>query len=413
MTGRAQRHYDLAVVGSGIVGLAHAAAALRRGLSVVVIDRAPGILGASIRNFGHLCLTGQEGQAREYAELARGLWLQLARDAGFWLRETGTVVVAQASDEFAVLEEFRELRSDDDIVLLDAEGVRDRVPVAADRVHAGAWLPRDLQVDPREAAAAIVRWLETHGVDFIWKTSVTGIETGLVHTARGPIRADTTVVAVNYDVDQLFPALAESHGILRCGLDMLLVDANLDGPLTAPLFTGWSLVRYEGFARTESAATLRARLSAEHPDLLALDLNQMYTQRPDGSLIVGDTHYRGEGIEPFQSEHSFETLLELARDLFGVGARDLRVRERWQGIYASAPDDFLVATPLPDVRVVSVTTGIGMTTGLGLGERVIADLHSASALESSLSEPSPHKSSLSEPSPHKQLSDPTVSPSII
>jgi hypothetical protein len=62
------------------------------------------------------------------------------------------------------------------------------------------------------------------------------------------------------------------------------------------------------------------------------------------------------------------------------------VRERWQGVYASAPQDFLVASPLPEVRVVSVTTGIGMTTGLGLAERVVDDLYSSTSAEH-LSEP--------------------------
>jgi FAD dependent oxidoreductase TIGR03364 len=376
MAGNSRRHYDVAVVGAGIVGLAHAVAARKRGLSVVVLDRAAGILGASIRNFGHLCLTGQDGRAREYGEESRELWLALAAEAGFWIAETGTVVVAQAPDEAAVLEEFRDLRGAADIVLLDRDQVRERVPVAPDRIHAGAWLPRDLQVDPREAAGAIARRLHDGGVEFQFSTAVLGVEPGRVHTARGPIVADTVVVAVNYDVDQLFPLLAETHGVQRCGLDMMLVDAELDGPLTSPLFTGWSLIRYAGFARTESSAALRTRLHSEHPDLAALDLNQMYTQRPDGGLIVGDTHYRGDGIEPFQGEPAFDALLGLARELFGV--RDLRVRERWQGVYASAPQDFLVASPLPDVRVVSVTTGVGMTTGLGLAERVIDDLHSSS-----------------------------------
>jgi FAD dependent oxidoreductase TIGR03364 len=260
-------------------------------------------------------------------------------------------------------------------VLLDADGVRERVPVAAARVRSGAWLPRDLQVDPREAAGAIARWLRDDGVDFHFTTAVVGVEPGRVHTARGAFIADSVIVAVNHDVDQLFPLLAETHGVQRCGLDMLLVDADLDGDLTSPLFTGWSLIRYAGFTRTASAAALRARLVAEHPDLAALDLNQMYTQRPDGGLIVGDTHYRGDGIEPFQGEPAFDALLTLARELFGV--RELRVRERWQGVYASAPQDFLVASPLPDVRVVSVTTGVGMTTGFGLAERVIDDLYSS------------------------------------
>ncbi|MFF1879506.1 TIGR03364 family FAD-dependent oxidoreductase [Leifsonia sp. NPDC058230] len=369
------KHYDLAVVGAGIVGLGHAVAALRRGLTVAVVDRASTIGGASVRNFGHLCLTAQDGEAREYAELARELWLTLAPAAGFWLKESGTVVVARADDELAVLSEFQDARGDDEVRMLSAGEVRELVPVGDGVAVGGAMLPRDLQVDPREASLAIAQWLEAHGVDFFWSTAVLAVETGVVHTTRGRVAADAVVVAVNYDVDLLFPGIAEAHGIQRCGLDMLLVDADLERPLSAPLLTGWSLLRYAGFTGLSSAAGLRARLADEHPELLALDLNQMYTQRPDGSLIVGDTHYRGADVPPFQSEAAFDALLEQARLLFGTDR--IRVRERWQGVYASAPDEFLLASPAPQVRVVSVTTGIGMTTGLGFAERVVGKLFSS------------------------------------
>jgi hypothetical protein len=171
-----------------------------------------------------------------------------------------------------------------------------------------------------------------------------------------------------HDVDQLFPGIAEEHGVLRCGLDMLLADGV---GLGIPLLTGTTLLRYSAFASTAAAADVRARIAEESPELLERDVNEMYTERPDGTLVIGDTHYRGEAIDPFQDERSFELLLELARARFG---RPMRVRERWQGVYASAPQEFLRAAPDDGVRVVSVTTGIGMTTGLGLAESVVADL---------------------------------------
>ncbi|WP_223227655.1 FAD-dependent oxidoreductase [Leifsonia xyli] len=199
------RHYDLVVVvGGGVVGLGHAVAALRRGLTVAVIERAQGVNGASIRNFGHLCVTPQEGEARTYAELARELWLTLAPEAGFWLRESGTVVVAQAADELAVLEEFRDRRGAQDVRLLTSAEVRERVP-AGGGVVGGVLLPADLQVDPREAAPAIARWLDAHGVAFFWQTTVTGVETGRVYTSRGRVSADAVVVAVNHDSRSAVP----------------------------------------------------------------------------------------------------------------------------------------------------------------------------------------------------------------
>jgi ferredoxin-NADP reductase len=44
-------------------------------------------------------------------------------------------------------------------------------------------------------------------------------------------------------------------------------------------------------------------------------------------------------------------------------------------VYASAPqEEFLVAATAPGVRAVSITTGIGMTTALGLAPTVVDEL---------------------------------------
>jgi len=366
------RPFDVAVVGAGIVGLGAAYAAVRRGQRVVVIERASETLGATVRNFGHLCIGAQTGLAREYADASRPLWLQLSRDAGFWLRESGTLVVARHDDELALLEAAAE---DGGIDLLSAAELESRVSVRPGAAVGGARIAPDLQTDPRSAATAIRAHLESRGVEFRTRTAVGAVRTGRVETTRGPVDAAHVVVAVNHDLDQLLPELAESVGIVRCGLDMLRVRADA-ASLPAPLLTGWSLVRYGRFAGLPGAAVVRERLHAERPDLAALDLNQMYTQLPDGSVIVGDTHHRGVGIAPFQPEVAADLLLAEFEALFG--ARPYVV-ERWQGVYASGPDDFLVAEPEPGVVVLAATTGIGMTTGLGLAETVLAPRLGAAA----------------------------------
>lgn len=358
--------FDVAVVGSGIVGLGAAYAAVRRGLRVVVVDRTDRPVGASIRNFGHLCIGAQEGPARTYGEASRAIWLDLAADAGFWARESGTLVVARADDELALLDEAAQAQAGEGIRLLTAAEIVALAPVRPDVARGGAQVLGDLQVNPREAAGAIVRHLARLGVEFRFRTAVTAVGTGIVRTTRGDIAAADVVVAVNHDLDQLLPDLAERAGVIRCALDMMRVSADLPRPLPAPLLTGWSLVRYRRFAELRSATPLRERLHAERPELAALDLNQMYTQLPDGTLLLGDSHHKAVEPGPFQPEAAFDAFLAEAEALFDV--RSVRVLERWQGVYAAAGSEFLVEEVAPRVLALAATTGIGMTTGLGLAE---------------------------------------------
>ena len=370
MTASSPDRFDVAIVGSGIVGLGAAYAAVRRGLRVVVVDRTERPVGATIRNFGHLCIGAQDGPARAYGEASRGIWLRLAAEAGFWARESGTLVVARAEDERALLEEAARAEAGAEtgggIRLLSPAEVTALAPVRPDVVQGGALVAGDLQVNPREAAGAIVRHLAALGVEFRFRTAVTEVGTGLVRTTRGDIAASDVVVAVNHDVDQLLPALAERAGVIRCALDMMRVAADLPAPLQAPLLTGWSLVRYRRFAGLGSATVLRERLHAERPELAALDLNQMYTQLPDGTLLLGDSHHKAVQPDPFQPEAAFDAFLAEARELFDVGG--IRVIERWQGVYAAAGEEFLIEEAAPRVLALAATTGIGMTTGLGLAE---------------------------------------------
>ncbi|MET9629160.1 FAD-dependent oxidoreductase [Lentzea sp. NPDC006480] len=342
---------DLVVVGAGVVGLAHAWHAVRRGLSVTVVERDEHAAGASVRNFGHGCFTAQDGVAFEYAMTAREEWLKLAREAGFWLRESGTLVLARHDDERAVLEELASVRE----IELTGEG---------------AFLPLDIRVNPREAVHSIAALLASRGVTFHWSTNVLTVEPGLVRTSRGEIPCHAAVVAVGHDVDRFFPDIAEERQIQRCQLRMLRVAHG--GVIDPAVLTGFSMLRYEAFARCPSTQLVRERLTNDHPELVEAGLNLMFTQLPDGSLTIGDTHHYSRTVDPYRPEDLDDLVLTETARLLGVPS--LQVLERWRGIYASAPAPFLTATPAPRTRAVSVTSGIGMTTALGLAPAVLDDL---------------------------------------
>lgn len=362
---------DLVVVGAGIVGLGHAVEAVRRGLTVTIVDRESEVVGASVRNFGHGCVTGQTGKARELAEESRRRWLQLAEVAGFWAQPTGTVVLARADDELRVVRELAGGAGGDGVQLLDAQQARARSGSRSDEVVGGAFLERDLRVDPREAVPALAAWLARQpGVTFLWSTFVHSAGAGRVHTSRGELAADRVVLCVGHDLGWLVPQIGEEHQVRRCRLHMLRIAPPSGMRIEPGILSGLSLLRYSAFSRQPSAALVRDRIARERPELLELGVNLMLTQRPDGSLLIGDTHHYGDSVTPFAAEQVDELILTETARLLGV--ESLAVLERWAGVYASAPEEFLVRDLDETTTLVAVTTGIGMTTGLGLAAEVLA-----------------------------------------
>src|SRR5580700_8842705 len=99
--------FDLAVVGAGILGLAAALAAARRGLRVIVIDRDAQANGASVRNFGFVTVSGQErGLMWARARRSRDVWREVAEAAGIPIVHTGLWMTARRPESVDVLEAF-------------------------------------------------------------------------------------------------------------------------------------------------------------------------------------------------------------------------------------------------------------------------------------------------------------------
>src|SRR5262245_3970421 len=95
--------FDDAVVGAGIIGIAHAYHLAMCGRRVVVFERSPlplGAQGASIRNFGMIWPIGQPaGQMYKLACRSRELWLNVLEAAGLWRERTGSLHLAYHDDE--------------------------------------------------------------------------------------------------------------------------------------------------------------------------------------------------------------------------------------------------------------------------------------------------------------------------
>ena len=101
--------FDVAMVGAGIVGLAHAFHFARRGRRVIVFERSARACGASIRNFRHAMADRAAGrQMHEMALRSRESWLEVLAASRLWHEQTGSLHLAYREDEAQVLAEFAE-----------------------------------------------------------------------------------------------------------------------------------------------------------------------------------------------------------------------------------------------------------------------------------------------------------------
>jgi FAD dependent oxidoreductase TIGR03364 len=375
-------HFELAVVGAGIVGLAHALAAAKRGLSVVVIDREAEAIGASVRNFGFVTVTGQQrGLCWQRAMRSRDLWLEVAPWAGVPVEHAGLLVVAQRAEAMRVLEAFRATGMGADCVLLDrAEtlGMHGDVLSPSCPIEGALWSPHERRVESRGAIPKLAAWLEAEqGVSFRRKVLALAVEPGRVVTSEGVLEAERIAVCPGDDLITLFPEHIAALGITRCSLHMLKVMPEDPGfRLPGAVMSDLSLVRYLGYAELPEAAALRRRLESEQAEHLAHGVHLIAVQGSDSGLVVGDSHHYGWSPSPFARAQVDALILdELYRVLHLPGAR---VVERWVGTYASLPDTLMVRdAPDEAIRLVVVTSGTGASTAFAIGEETIDDLFGA------------------------------------
>ncbi len=367
--------FDLAVVGAGIVGLAHALAAARAGANVVVLDRDAQANGASIRNFGYVTVTGQSGAGTwQHARRSRAVWDEIAPPAGIAILHRATAAVARTPEALAVLEEFARGEMAAGCELLNAAQLRQRVPMANSSLIGGLWSPHERRVDAREAIPHLARHLENaYGVTMVRNAQVRAVEPPILETTAGTFHAAHVVVCPGNDTLTLFPATLAAHRIRNCKLQMLRLAPQPAGwRLPCAIMGDLSLVRYGGFANCAAAGALRDRLEREAADRLAAGVHLLLVQNADGSLVAGDSHDYAATPDPFAPAAVERMIVEEALRL--VDVPDTRVIERWSGVYPSAEMPVIVESPLPHVRVVVIASGTGMSTAFAVAEDVIGDL---------------------------------------
>jgi glycine/D-amino acid oxidase-like deaminating enzyme len=350
---------DAVVVGSGAFGASVAYHLARRGLRVVVLDRAGLASQTSPRAAG---LSSQVRATPALTRLAQRAVAKLAtftEETGQPLRftQSGALKIARTERdaEQLVREVARGAAVGVPIELVSVAEAQRRLPILGERgIVAVTWSPTDCNVEPSELPIGYCRGAEKLGATLLAHTPATGFEIGPrglegVRTPRGTIATSTVVDAAG--------------GWAR------LVAGTLGGALPV-MPTRHQLLITEPIAG----------VGPEFPIARVIDAN-VYVRHERGGLMLGG--YERDPLQPdvaaladvTELPLDIEVLWRLARsvaDQFPIFQDPaIRVAEHRGGLPTLTVDDRYLAGPLPGVAGAWVMSGCcvgGLSVSPALGE---------------------------------------------
>ena len=308
--------YDDAVIGAGILGLAHAYQLARRGRRVIVFERDRRSSGASVRNLGMLWPIGQPfGPRRDLATRSLEIWLDVLAASGLWHEQTGSLHLAYRDDEAQVLREFADLCSANGVSvdLLGPADVGDRsAAVKRAGLKVALWSAREVCVDPREVCAGLPDWLtSTFGVVFRFGSAITAIHSPELFAGDTSWTARRIWICCGDELRLLFADQFQECGLTRCKLQMMRSQSYGDqfqiGPMLA---AGLTLRHYDSFRNCPTLAALKNRVAQESPWLDRFGIHVLVSQNGNGELTIGDSHEYDDAIQPFDKTEIDEWILD-------------------------------------------------------------------------------------------------------
>ena len=371
------KNYDLLVVGSGIVGLAHAYEAKKRGLSVAIVEQNASCTGASIRNFGFITVSGQSSRDTwRRAVYSAQVWKELANLADIKILHEGTWILCQRPEAVEVAKAFLQTPMGTDCKYYPKESYQNLESLGFANVNSLnlknslglLYSPHEFRVESREAIPQIASYLENKmGIDFYWKTEVLSIEGASIHTSNNRLNAQKIVMCPGAQLTGVAKPYIEKYDLKLCTLQMLRVKVQDGFVLPGSVMTDNSLARYLGWSELPEAIPLKERIAKEMPEFIKEGIHLIVVQSADGTLVVGDSHRYGSSEEVFASERIEQLIIELMYQVLNI--TEHAVVERWTGVYPSSNvSDALIEKASSALRITIVSSGTGASTAFGLAK---------------------------------------------
>ncbi len=376
--------YDAVVVGAGILGTFHAFELAKQGKSVIVLEKDPQPREATVRNFGQVVPSGfPVGRWHHYGRYSTELYKELQSKKDIGIHPNGSLYIASDPSEMAVLEEMHQRFKDADYH--SELYSKDQVLNHCDRIQSsyavgGLYFPQEVSSESRRMIKCVQEYLtEVYGILFRYNQTVIEIETasnGVTARIAGgtSVDAELAFVCNGRDFQILYPELFREANIEVTKLQMMLTKP-VDFKLKGNILTGMTIRRYESFKSCDSYKDLDP--SNAHPELAKEGIHVLFKQRPDGTIVLGDSHVYADSSRNFDAGFDEENyinnlIINEAKNILNVP--ELQIKGYWSGFYAQMKgnEEIYEMTIDNKVHVITGIGGKGMTASAGYAKENIA-----------------------------------------
>lgn len=373
------KHFDLIVIGGGILGTFHAYHALLLGKSVLQLEKDNFPVGATVRNFGQVVPSGMEAEWFEYGVAGLDIYKSIQKEFDISVAANGSVYIASDDDECTLI---NELKAHYDTIgyetaLLNQAAILKKYPtIKPSYAKEAIFFPQEISVAPDLMIHRLHQYMQAKFELYTLKynSPVTaceskgaGVEVGLRNNTE-LFTAEKAIICNGYEFKLLYPELFSESGIVVSKLQMMRSIPMPGVKLEGNILTGLTTRRYESFEHyCPSFKTIKT--PDHYEELKKWGIHILFKKAADNSIIIGDSHVYAD-VNHFDelgfdlSHHINELMLEEAARIVDFDVRKLQTT--WAGFYPQHPTKHIVTYDLDDrIHIRTAIGGKGMTASAG------------------------------------------------
>ena len=380
------KKFDLIVVGGGVLGTFHAYHALKKGLSVALLEKNKRPQGASVRNFGQVVPSGMDAKWQRIGRDSLQIYKDLQAALDISVRQEGTIYIASNEEEMQLLEELEKINTINNYpsTLLDKAACLDKYPgLKSSYCKGGLFFPEEITVNPRVAVLRILSFLEDqYALSYFPQTPVVdvyrnGMGCIVVDSQKQSYQAEQVIVCSGSDFKFLFPELYLDSDLEVVKLNMLQTVPQKKQRIPGSVLTGLTIRRYESFRECPSYAAIKSKESTTS-FAKQFGIHILFKQAVDGSMIIGDSHEYASVRDA--DDLGFDMNNEINRYIMSASMKifdleDWSIEQAWNGFYCQSTSSDIFQQTIDDhIHIITGIGGKGMTGSPGFAKKTINEL---------------------------------------